>query len=182
MTDWLERARLSVIVASIKPLDGIKVAVVIGVLSTASALSFFSFGRSWKCTSSSRVLRMRSNASRAIKGLVSFPWSARMLAGSDVITRVALAMARSVAPWRTGSTEDREATAGSLSRVVVSCGAAGVEGKVDWIGEVETEREVLFSEVVTNAVVATGGTGFRDGVFRVVDTRVPKTLMAVLLR
>jgi hypothetical protein len=92
---WLESARFSVMVASFKPLEGLNVAVGTGDLSMAS---FFSFGRSWKCTSSSRVLRMRSNASLAIKELVSFPWSASMLAGSDVITRVAFAIARRVAP------------------------------------------------------------------------------------
>ncbi len=60
--------------------------------------SLRSFGRSTNVTSSSLAFLMRLRASWAISGPVSLPLSARILLGSDVMTRVAFAMALRVAP------------------------------------------------------------------------------------
>jgi|HubBroStandDraft_1064217.scaffolds.fasta_scaffold1786813_1 hypothetical protein len=44
----------------------------------------------------------------------------------------------------------------SFSREVVKCGAAGVEGNVDWIGEEETDRSFAGSGAIGAVSVACG--------------------------
>ena len=86
---------------------------------------------------------MRSRASRAISGPVSFPLSAKILLGSDVITRVAFAMALRVAPCIRicGGSSDSDVgfettfDVEKLSRTVVINGAAGEGASGGRIGE-----------------------------------------------
>jgi len=162
-------------------------------------ISLRSFGRSTNITSSSLAFLIRLRASRAISGPVSLPLSARILLGSDVMTRVAFAMALRVAPCTKicGGSSDNDVgfewifDVEKLSRMVVTSGAAGrgvngsrgecipdVEGTRAWPDKMEAASELAVESSVTIGrdftVDEAEGVGLRIDM-----PRFPKTLLAV---
>jgi hypothetical protein len=125
-----------------------------------------------------------------------------MLAGSDVITRVAFAMARSEEPWatRTGPSSfvegpkiDPVEARLEESREVVRCGAAGVGVNVVCIGgEVGGTAAMAVPLLVSDdsmetiddgtAVFVTRVLFFEEEVTGMDIPNVPKTVLAVLRR
>ena len=94
------RARLRLLVTSLS-LDLDRVAVGFPCSPAASLSCFFSFlslGTSRISRPSSRASRTSRRARLAMNGLVSIPWSASTLLGSEVMTRVACTMARNDEP------------------------------------------------------------------------------------